>query len=50
MSWTVEGVLELLELPFNDLLYVAHAALPQQFDPNVVQFSTLLSLKPGVRS
>jgi biotin synthase len=47
MSWTVEGVLELLELPFNDLLYRAHAAHRQHFDPNVVQLSTLLSIKTG---
>jgi biotin synthase len=47
MSWTVERVLELLELPFNDLVYRAHQAHRQHFDPNEVQLSTLLSIKTG---
>ncbi|HEX6265376.1 MAG TPA: biotin synthase BioB [Burkholderiales bacterium] len=47
MSWTVESVLELLELPFNELLYRAHQVHRQHFDPNAVQLSTLLSVKTG---
>jgi biotin synthase len=47
MSWTVDGVLELLELPFNDLIYRAHEVHRRHFDPNAVQLSTLLSIKTG---
>ena len=45
--WSTEKVLELLELPFNDLVYRAHAVHREHFDPNVVQLSTLLSIKTG---
>ena len=47
MSWTTESVLEILELPFNDLLYRAHEVHRANFDPNTVQLSTLLSIKTG---
>jgi len=47
MSWTSESVLELLEAPFNDLLYHAHRVHRENFDPNTVQLSTLLSIKTG---
>jgi biotin synthase len=47
MSWTTESVLELLEAPFNDLLYRAHRVHRENFDPNTVQLSTLLSVKTG---
>jgi len=47
MSWTPESVLELLEAPFNDLLYRAHKIHRENFDPNTVQLSTLLSIKTG---
>jgi biotin synthase len=47
MSWSVDGVLELLELPFNDLIYRAHEVHRRHFDPNAVQLSTLLSIKTG---
>ena len=46
-TWTVEAVLALFELPFNDLLYRAHTAHRQNFDANTVQLSTLLSIKTG---
>ena len=45
--WSTEKVLELLELPFNDLVYRAHAVHRENFDPNIVQLSTLLSIKTG---
>ena len=45
--WTVDAVLELLELPFHDLIYRAHQVHRQNFDPNRVQLSTLLSIKTG---
>ena len=39
--------LALFALPFNDLLYRAHTAHREHFDPNRVQRSTLLSIKTG---
>lgn len=45
--WTVEAILALFELPFNDLLHQAHSVHRAQFDPNTVQVSTLLSIKTG---
>jgi biotin synthase len=47
MSWTPESVLGVLEAPFNDLLYRAHKVHRENFDPNTVQLSTLLSIKTG---
>jgi biotin synthase len=47
MSWTPDSVLEVLEAPFNDLLYRAHKVHRENFDPNTVQLSTLLSVKTG---
>ena len=47
MTWTVDSVLELLEQPFNDLIYRAHEVHRRHFDPNAVQLSTLLSIKTG---
>ncbi len=46
-EWTVQAVLELLELPFNDLIHRAHEVHRRNFDPNRVQLSTLLSIKTG---
>ena len=37
----------LFELPFNDLLFKAHSIHRENFDPNAVQLSTLLSIKTG---
>jgi biotin synthase len=45
--WTREQVQSLFDLPFNDLLYQAHAVHRQHHDPNVVQLSSLLSIKTG---
>ena len=39
--------LQLLALPFNDLLFRAHTVHRENFDPNRVQRSTLLSIKTG---
>jgi biotin synthase len=44
---TLEAILELFELPFNDLIYRAHEVHRANFDPNTVQLSTLLSIKTG---
>ncbi len=46
-DWSIEEVEALLNLPFNDLLFQAQSIHRQQFDPNQVQVSTLLSIKTG---
>ncbi len=46
-DWSVDEILGLFDLPFNDLLYRAQAAHRRYFDPNQVQVSTLLSIKTG---
>lgn len=46
-DWTLDEVLELFRLPFNDLLYRAQTVHRAQFDANAVQISTLLSIKTG---
>ncbi|MGJ8686067.1 MAG: biotin synthase BioB [Spongiibacteraceae bacterium] len=46
-DWTHAEVQALFELPFNDLLFQAQTAHRQNFDPNTVQVSTLLSIKTG---
>ena len=46
-DWTKAEIESLFELPFNDLLYSAQWVHRQNFDPNAVQVSTLLSIKTG---
>ena len=46
-DWSSAEVAALFELPLNDLLFAAHSVHRQQFDPNTVQVSTLLSIKTG---
>jgi biotin synthase len=46
-TWTAADVLELFELPFNDLLFEAQQVHRERFDANAVQLSTLLSIKTG---
>lgn len=45
--WTLDAVLAIYGLPFNDLLLRAQTLHRQYFTPNQVQFSTLLSVKTG---
>ncbi|GAA5217740.1 biotin synthase BioB [Corallincola platygyrae] len=45
--WTVEEVVSLFELPFNDLMYKAQTVHRKHFNPNQVQVSTLMSIKTG---
>ena len=45
--WSVEQIAALFDLPFNDLIHRAHEVHRQNFDPNAVQLSTLLSIKTG---
>jgi len=46
-NWKKHEVLDLYQLPFNDLLYLAHRVFREHHDPNMVQVSTLLSVKTG---
>lgn len=46
-SWTVDDVVALLELPFNDLIFKAQQVHRAGFDPNAIQLSSLLSIKTG---
>jgi biotin synthase len=46
-DWTLDEVLALFRLPFNDLLYQAQTVHRAHFDANEVQISTLLSIKTG---
>ena len=45
--WTVEALVFMFELPFNDLLFRAQQVHRQHHDANAVQRSTLLSIKTG---
>ena len=46
-DWSLDEVVKLYEQPFNDLLFQAHSVHRENFDPNAVQMSTLLSIKTG---
>tara|TARA_R110002153_G_scaffold6556_26_gene30170 strand:- start:9508 stop:10629 length:1122 start_codon:yes stop_codon:yes gene_type:complete len=46
-DWTIEEVNALFAMPFNDLMFQAQIIHRQNFDPNQVQVSTLLSIKTG---
>jgi len=46
-DWKIEEVEALLSKPFNDLLFDAHTIHRENFNPNDVQVSTLLSIKTG---
>ncbi|MDB2414972.1 biotin synthase BioB [Rickettsiales bacterium] len=46
-DWQQEEVIDLFNLPFSDLLYKASSIHRENFDPNEVQVSTLLSIKTG---
>lgn len=45
--WSAEEIQVLFDLPFNDLLFRAQSVHRDNFDPNEVQVSTLLSIKTG---
>ncbi|MET3524186.1 biotin synthase [Mesorhizobium abyssinicae] len=45
--WTLEKARGLHDAPFNNLLFLAHTVHRQNFDPNKVQLSRLLSIKTG---
>ena len=46
-DWSRDEILALFEMPFNDLLFQAQTVHRQNFNPNEVQLSTLLSIKTG---
>ena len=46
-TWPLKKIQALFDLPFNDLLFKAHTVHRENFDPNAVQISTLLSIKTG---
>lgn len=46
-TWSVQSVLDILELPFADLLHRAQLVHRAHFDPNKVELATLLSVKTG---
>lgn len=45
--WTLSEAKEIFSLPFMDLLHKAHTIHRENFDPNQIQLSTLLSIKTG---
>ena len=46
-DWSRQDAEALFALPFNDLLFRAHAVHRRFFDPQAVQVSTLRSIKTG---
>ncbi len=46
-DWTLAEIKALFARPFNDLLFDAQRLHRENFDPNAVQVSTLLSIKTG---
>lgn len=46
-TWPLRKIEALFDLPFNDLLFKAQTVHRENFDPNAVQVSTLLSIKTG---
>jgi len=46
-DWQLAEVQALFDLPFNDLIFQAQSVHRQNFDPNEVQISSLLSIKTG---
>ena len=46
-NWTLDQAQRMFYLPFNDLLYKAQTIHRENFTPNAVQVSTLLSIKTG---
>ncbi len=49
-DWSQAEIEALLDLPFNDLMFQAQTIHRENFDPNTVQVSTLLSIKTGTCS
>ena len=45
--WSIGAIVALFELPFSDLMHKAQIVHRENFNPNAVQVSTLLSIKTG---
>ena len=45
--WSVAQIVALFEMPFSDLMHQAQTVHRENFDPNAVQVSTLISIKTG---
>jgi len=46
-AWSVDDIVALFDLPFNDLMYRAQQVHRENFNPNEVELATLLSIKTG---
>jgi biotin synthase len=46
-AWSVDDVVALFDLPFNDLLFRAQQVHREHHDPNEVELATLMSIKTG---
>ncbi|WP_305908508.1 biotin synthase BioB [Methylomarinum sp. Ch1-1] len=46
-DWRLEEVQALFAMPFNDLVFKAQSVHRENFDPNEIQVSSLLSIKTG---
>ncbi len=46
-NWKTKEIREIMDLPFNDLIFQAQTVHRMHFDPNVVQTSTLVNIKSG---
>ena len=46
-NWKLDEIKSLFEMPFNDLIFMAHSIHREVFDPNQVQVSSLLNIKTG---
>jgi biotin synthase len=46
-DWTMPEVISLMTKPFSDLIYQAQQVHRENFDPNIVQLSTLMNIKTG---
>jgi len=46
-DWSLDEIKALFDQPFNDLLFQAQTIHRENFDPNSVQISSLLSIKTG---
>lgn len=49
-DWSLDEILQMMEQPFNDLLFQAHTVHRRNFAANQVQISSLLSIKTGACS
>ncbi len=49
-DWQLTEILELFNLPFNDLIFKSQSIHRTNFNPNQIQLSTLLNIKTGACS